>query len=298
MAQEEIWFALGLSLLGLVGGMVWGTVALRRARLIEDTPTSRLRSAPQGYVELEGTARLMPGADIIAPLSRMHCVWWNFTVCRKETDSRGRSSWRTYNAGRSDDLFLLDDGDGTCIVDNDGAGVTPALKFRWYGNGPTPDRGPKAGGGFLRSTFCKYRYDEQLIPISAPVYAIGWFCTERNEAGPIEESAAVRELLAEWKQDKRKMKLFDTNKDGDLDLKEWEAARRVALQQVRKQALERALDPDFNVLRKPPDGRPYLISAIGQKKTIHRLLWQSGFSYALAVASSAAAVLIWSQISI
>ncbi|MEK6806296.1 MAG: GIDE domain-containing protein [Pseudomonadota bacterium] len=293
MDPADVWFPLGLSLLGLFGGLIWGTIALRRARLIEDTPTSRIRSAPQGYVELEGIARLMPGASITAPLSHMTCVWWNFTVCQKQTDSKGRTSWQTLNSGRSDDLFLLDDGGASCIVDNDGASVTPSLKFTWYGHSATPDLGPRAGSGFMRSAFCKFRYEEQMIPASAPVYALGWFRTERNEAGPVEESEAVRELLAEWKRDKQKMKLFDANKDGEVNLKEWEAVRRVALQQVRKQVLDRALDPDYNVLRKPPDGRPFLLSGIGQKKTVRSLHWQSGLSYLVAVGSAAALVLIW-----
>ena len=37
-------------------------------RLIEDTPTAKIRSAPQGYVELEGTGKLMDGPPIIAKL--------------------------------------------------------------------------------------------------------------------------------------------------------------------------------------------------------------------------------------
>ena len=36
-------------------------------RLIEDMPTTRLRAAAQGYVELKGTARLFAGEPIVAP---------------------------------------------------------------------------------------------------------------------------------------------------------------------------------------------------------------------------------------
>src|SRR3546814_9949400 len=44
---------------------------LRESRLIQDTPTSRVRSAAQGYVEFEGFARLMPGPPIFSPLSQI-----------------------------------------------------------------------------------------------------------------------------------------------------------------------------------------------------------------------------------
>src|SRR5882724_2495649 len=52
----------------------------RRLRLILDTPKSLIRSAAQGYVELCGTAKLMPGDPIIAPLTRVPCVWWSYCI--------------------------------------------------------------------------------------------------------------------------------------------------------------------------------------------------------------------------
>ncbi|MEJ2115410.1 MAG: hypothetical protein P8X88_05040, partial [Gammaproteobacteria bacterium] len=54
--------------------------SFHRARLIEDMPTSKIRSCPQGYVELCGTAKLMDGPDIHAPLSGQPCVWYSFSV--------------------------------------------------------------------------------------------------------------------------------------------------------------------------------------------------------------------------
>jgi multidrug resistance efflux pump len=59
-------FTAGVGAAGLWYGFRWW----RWARLIEDTPTSQVRSAAQGLVELVGTARGMPGAPVIAPLSR------------------------------------------------------------------------------------------------------------------------------------------------------------------------------------------------------------------------------------
>jgi len=40
-----------------------------RARLIEDVPTARIRSAPQGYVELEGTGQPLETAPLISASS-------------------------------------------------------------------------------------------------------------------------------------------------------------------------------------------------------------------------------------
>ena len=65
-----------LSLAASIGGLIWGFRSWRRSRLIEDTPLSRVRSATQGYVELGGRARLMPGPPILAPLTLQSCTWW------------------------------------------------------------------------------------------------------------------------------------------------------------------------------------------------------------------------------
>lgn len=277
---------------GLVCGLYWGTRELVRLRLIENTATAKVRSAAQGYVELEGRAELMPGETIRAPLSFTPCVWWHYTVAQKQTHHR-RHGWSVIRSSRSDDLFFLNDGTGTCIVDADGATVTPSVRHTWYGNHPQPDLAPKAGAGFLRAMFCNYRYTEEMIPVGHPLYALGWFQTQATHQDPQDENVAVRERMSEWKRDAQKMKLFDVNRDGRVDVKEWEAARRVALQKVRAQALEHATHPDFHVLRRPPDGRAFLISGMAQATLVKRLRWGSALGYTLAVAAAASSVPLW-----
>ena len=52
-------FGIGIALL-LGGAALWGAFNfLKRKRIIEDTPTALVRSAPQGYVELQGQAELL-----------------------------------------------------------------------------------------------------------------------------------------------------------------------------------------------------------------------------------------------
>ena len=54
-------------MLCLVGGisLVLWILNFRRVRAVADTPTSRVASAPQGYVELCGIARQHPGQPLI-----------------------------------------------------------------------------------------------------------------------------------------------------------------------------------------------------------------------------------------
>src|SRR5690606_16652826 len=115
----------GLSLLpaltAAAGGLALMARQLRRARLIEDTPTSRIRSAPQGYVELTGFAREVAAADtpLRGPLTGKPCVWFRYRIERYQRGKR--SGWHPVESGASAQWFELDDGSGRCWIDPAGA---------------------------------------------------------------------------------------------------------------------------------------------------------------------------------
>jgi hypothetical protein len=113
------------------------------------------------------------------------------------------------------------------------------------------------------------------------LYAIGWFRTERAavEAVPVEEE--VRTLLAHWKRNQKELlSRFDADRDGTIDIAEWEAARRAALKEVKRDRHERSVRPGLDVLAHPPDKRPFLLAALPQPKIARRL---RGSALALAL---------------
>lgn len=264
---DTFWFAAcaawGITLAGFFATFYF----FRRLRLIEDTPQSLIRSAAQGYVELRGQCKLMPGEPIIAPLSGMHCAWWSYRV--EESIGSGRNQhWQTLRNGRSGELFLVVDETGQCVVDPDHAEVYPSAKQVWYGNTPMPEGGPAMGTFALGS---RYRYVEERMQDGDPLYALGYFHTQGPlGAGDIDEE--VRAQLAEWKRDQAwLLQHFDANHDGQVDMQEWDAAR----QEARRLVLERERDnlkrPPVNVLGRPPDGRDFILSTLPQKKLEMRL---------------------------
>lgn len=287
MSHDEFAWLFGGSIAAALGSFFGSFLFLRRTRLMEDTPTSRVRSAAQGYVELEGVALLMAGEPIICPLTATRCVWWKYRVDEKQSDGRN-TKWVRIDAGRSDDSFLLDDGTGQCVVDPAGADVIPTAKRTWYGSSPRPDVPYELGKGMLRAMFGKYRYTEELIFSANRVYAIGAFRTQAGGPDVFDEQADLRELLDKWKHDKQMMALLDVNKDGTVDMKEWEAARRMALDKVRRDHVERAVGtPDLNILAKPKDGRPYILSGVPQAALVRRYrLYAAGCLVVLAGASA------------
>lgn len=276
----EFWIFSGLAIIGAAASLWGGFYHLRKARLMEDTPTSRLRSAAQGYVELEGIGRLLPGPEIFGALTGLPCLWWSYKVEEKRTTGSGKNrqtSWHTIASGTSSCVFQLDDDTGTCVVDPDGARVIPVEKDFWYGHTPRWSGPPKTG--FFRLIGGRYRYTERRLQRSRPLYALGWFKTVGGAGSDFDTNEEIRQKLAMWKQDQAALlERFDTNNDGVIDALEWEEARRMAEAEVRKSQLERALKPGVNVLCVPPrhHKRPYLLSAVPQADLIRRFRWYAG----------------------
>ncbi len=286
----EFWAWTGAAIVAAIGCFAFAFLVLHRARLIENTPTSRIRSAAQGYVELRGFARLLPGPPILSPLSGARCCWWKYSVQKQETqwrNGRRTTRWRTVASGTSDELFMLADETGDCVVDPEGADIHPSLKRQWRGTSPRPgfipDKTPWLQLG-------DYRYSEQLLGIGDPLYAIGWFRTQAAQRD-LNVAADVTALLREWKADRTSLLArFDADGDGHIDLQEWETARRAALEQVRKEHLEHALSPDIHVLCRPGDRRPYILSTLSQEQLARRYRISGGSLLLLSIAIGVAAV--------
>lgn len=267
-----------------LGSFVFAFLSLHKARLIENTPTSRIRSAAQGYVELEGFARLLPGPDIVSPLTGTRCCWWKYRVQKRERQWSGhrRDHWRTIESATSDELFLLVDPTGDCVVDPSGAKIYPSLRRRWRGNGRRPGHVPEKTPWLQ---FGDYRYDEELIGFGDPLHALGWFRTQSGTPS-FDENADVTALLREWKTDQAALLArFDADGDGRIDLQEWETARRAALERVRRTHVEQAVDPDVHVLCQPRDRRPFVLSTLEKGQLARRHRFRSLGLFVLSVLS-------------
>lgn len=285
------WEIMALVLLGPALYYAWR--CFRRARALADTATARIRSTPQGYVELKGRAGLMDGDPIIAPLSGLPCCWYRYRIERKTRDGK----WKIVDRGMSDDLFWLIDETGRCVLDPDGAEVIKAGRDIWYGDGgPSRLKGMEHGlpqwlAG-LRGLNADYRYTEQRILAGEEIHVLGLFRT----VGGISEAPNTRRelyhLLEDWKKDSQRMALFDRNGDGHIDAEEWEAARRAAHRHIERAQLARPVNPDVHMLCNPGDrNRPFLISAVSEYHLIRR--FQRHAAVSLLGAMVAGGYLVW-----
>lgn len=227
---------ISFSLIAALSFVAWAA-NLRRCRLIGDIPTSRAASAAQGYVELQGRAEPHPGLPVVSKLTALPCIWYRYRVERETSDKK----WELVDSGESDSPFLLVDGSGGCAIDPDEAEVMTTRKATWTREG--------------------YRYTEQLLLSKDNLYALGEFATLGGACAQLDFKSDLNGLLSEWKRDQpRLLKRFDLNQDGELAAAEWERARIEARREVIDNHREARADSGFSVLRKPRDGKLFLLS--------------------------------------
>ena len=282
---DDFWFwAITLVVISIVS-FFYAFRSLHRKRIIQDTPTSKIRSAAQGYVELEGHGYLMEGTPIVSPLSSTSCTWFEYKVEEKRYRNK-RTEWVTVKKETSDGLFLIKDETGECIIDPEKAHVTVQDKRVWYGSSVMPSSyseniKKKSSFGKLTSGFSgglqRYRYTEKLLHSGETLYAIGLYKTVGGSGAKLNVNDDVRELIREWKSDTESlMKKFDTNKDGEIDLDEWQKVRDEAYKEVVKKHNEQKTLPPVNLMSTTNDNRrPYILSAIQQDDLTKQLHYYS-----------------------
>ncbi len=90
---------------------------LKHYLLIKDVPTSKVRSAAMGLVELKG--KVSPKQLLFSPFSRKACIYYKYRVeeYRKRNSKNGaRYSWDQIASGEKRVSFHLDDDTGRTLV--------------------------------------------------------------------------------------------------------------------------------------------------------------------------------------
>jgi hypothetical protein len=243
-------FCLGL-LVG-VGFLAWAST-YRRARAMADIATSRIGSAAQGYVEVVGRASVAPHELIASPISGLACIWFRYRIYTRDNSG---DEWTLTDSGTSSATFEISDGSGACRVDPDHAEVI------------SPERRVTHAAGEKRV--------EELLFGGCQIYVLGDFSTSGGASTTLDLREDVGALLAEWKKDPVALRRrFDLDGNGEIDLHEWELARRLATKAVEQQHRELRNQGDLHVMRAPRDGRLFLISPLPPQRVRQRYLWWS-----------------------
>lgn len=241
LAPGRAGWPISLALVAAISLAAWIGV-YRRLRVIDDTPTSNIASAAQGYVELSGRCGSTPGAPTLAPYSQLPCAW-----CRYIMDRYSNNKWVRIEEGETDASFLLVDSTGSCVVDPEGAEIVTNRKDTW--------------------TQGDCRFTEWKIHQHDPVYVVGDLRTLSHEPSAADMDSDISALLSGWKHDHAALlERFDRNRDGTIDLNEWEQVRLAARAEVEQNYREMQAAPELSGVQAPRDGRPYFISNLSQRE--------------------------------
>lgn len=232
---------------------------------IRTAQTALSTTASQGYTELKGSAQLMPGDPIVAPLTRKDAAWYQYRVRGFPKDAY---SWFGLEQGTSDAIFWVEDDAGRTIVDPDGATVLAARHHTWYGDTMRPELTAfGAAYDWLGWLYRRVQYRERNIQPGDPVYVLGEFTTV-GEMTNRSNQQEIANLMRSWKTNPEKMRSFDLDDNQRVDSAEWQLARKEAEHIVLIQKLEMGRVREEHLIRKPRNPKQPFIIASGSEDVV------------------------------
>ncbi len=173
---------------------------LRSARSIEDNPTSKIRSAAQGYVELSGTVKPLTSTPVLGALTKTACAWYRYTIeefVTISTASGMESRWNIVESAISSQPILITDGTGECVMLPQGAEIMPTRAIGWRGHHRIPDPPPTSFWLWLLwNNWGRYRYTEYRLELGIPIFASGRFSTQ-DAGAPLTSNPLIKTYYQE-----------------------------------------------------------------------------------------------------
>lgn len=180
------WIVLGLALIALV--LIWPWYkAVKRKRLVEDVPTSKVKGVAIGLCEVKGAARRSDA--FTSYLAGLQTVWyrynvsehWKKTVTETYTDSNGKrrtrrktkSGWKTVQSDEISGLFFLEDESGAIQINPHKAKVEGRQVFSTYCTASDPlyyGKGPRYS---VSHSTGRRHFTEHAIVLDDPLYVMG-----------------------------------------------------------------------------------------------------------------------------
>jgi len=197
----SIWVGPAFALLGAIALAVVGYFALRRKRLMQNVPTSKVKGVFIGLNELKGGCRVE--TPLTSFLAGKECIWYSYKIEeeweRSETTNDGegnskterKTGWTTIDSGEERRSFHLEDDTGQIRVlpekakfigDRVLSDTVRRTESLYHGKGPRGDIVDSTG---------RRRFVEHAIPIDAEIYCLG---SARIREDVVEPEIAYDEL--------------------------------------------------------------------------------------------------------
>ena len=201
------------SIVGIIAGVYLfykGFRNLWEKRLIENIPTSKVRSIAMGLVELQGTA--IPELLLTGPYTKTPCVFYHIIIERL-VRHRNSSNWVKEFDIKTEIPFFIHDETGSVVIDPRGADTDLPLRYT--------------------SIEGNMRYKEYNIMEKEPIYVLG--TARRTESLDEKIHREVEERIREITGNPEEKQKLDTNRDMWIDESEWETARKKLQEEVAEE---------------------------------------------------------------
>ena len=241
-------------------------------RMVENMPTSRIRSLSLGMVELSGKTRRY--YDLRTSATQTPCVFYNCRYYKLKKTSEG-SNWsltRSVSSGKIP--FYIEDDTGRVLVNPTGAVFNLSLATQTFSGSYIP-------------TLSLQLYDpdtkvvEDVVPPGVRIYVLGSAQIERHGQ---DTRTKIIDKLRLLKQNPEALNAYDANGDGQIDGNEWEEARNDATTQVYAESLaDASANRETVVIEKPRFGFLPFIVADSEKGIVRQLMFRTGIFLAGAM---------------
>lgn len=263
---SKLYFGIAYCAAASVTGFWMWQHGQRLARIIEDIPTSRIASAPQGYVELLGEAYQIEDMSLVSGISGTPCLWYRWQIARRGGSSHGNDLVATLISQtvyipdeheESQSCIGIQDSTGQAVIFPHGSEIIAAHRQVWH-------------EGDARFT------EERIMP-GDPLYVLGDFSTHTPAEGRWDVVNEVASQLSIWQADKPSLlRRFDRNGNGVLDPDEWEMMHREAMRIAKQKQVKELAAPTVHRVMAPDNGYHFLISSKPpQKLASHYRFWRS-----------------------
>ena len=254
---------------GIVAGILLffrGFPLLKRKSLVQDIPTSTVRAASLGAVEVSGT--VVGPYTVISPLSESDCFFYR-AVARGSSGEEGKTT------AKAESLcvpFFLDDGTGRLMVDPRGAELEIQSSVE-------EEYSPSTGTGFTRHFLNRHG-----ISASAPAH-LEEYCIREGDVlfvlGTLRENPGPTTVLPSSSEPSEVPPGFLSPAAADLQRRtaiESMYPPGTALPPTPLQESLKAKSFDLNppvLLMKGTAGEPFFISWRSQRDVVQMLAWRS-----------------------
>ncbi len=226
MADGEIF---GAAILGLGFGIfsfIIGLKSLFLKRMIENIPTSKVRSIAMGLVEVYG--EIVSIKVLKSPFSGKDCVYYRYDIEEQRSDGK-RTYWATIKKDEAYIPFRLKDNTGMVMVDCKGANVDIKRDMSFEsGIGHEP---PKQVLDFLKANRIAHdsflginkhmRYTEYFIQPGEKVYILG---TAAENRGTLAGARHTENIVIEKGDNEKTFYVSDRSEKDILSSLGWKVA--------------------------------------------------------------------------